>query len=274
MSSKTASTDSPDTEALLQEALRDLEHHAAQLERSNRDLEQFAYAASHDLQTPLRKVKSFSLLLQEELLPIMETMDEERRGRVAKYLAFVIAGAEQSQDLINGLLSFSRTGRRLDRAEVPLDQCLDNALFILEEDIREKGVTVTRHPLPSVWADSSLMTRVFQNLIGNAIKFRVETRAPEIEVGAEAMPSDWHVYVRDNGIGIDQRHQDRVFVIFQRIGTKKKGTGMGLALCKKIVERHGGRIWFESVLGEGTTFHFTLPKEQHGDAVDRTPTAC
>lgn len=268
MSSRTASTDSSDAEARLESALRDLERHAAQLERSNRDLEQFAYAASHDLQTPLRKVKSFSLLLRDELAPIMGKVEPDQRERIEKYLAFVIAGAEQSQELINGLLSFSRTGRRSEKGLVSLDACLDDALFILDDDLREKQVQLSRSPLPAVWADASLMTRVFQNLIGNAIKFRHEGRVPEIEIGSERLPGDWLVYVRDNGIGIDQRHQERVFVIFQRIGTKKRGTGLGLALCKKIVEHHGGRIWFESVLGKGTTFKFTLPKEHHGDALD------
>jgi len=255
-------------EERLQDALRDLERHAARLERSNRDLEQFAYAASHDLQTPLRKVKSFSMLLREELAPLLPTIERGRRERIEKYLAFVEAGAEKSQELVNGLLSFSRTGRRLDLARIPLDKCLSDAVFILEEDMREKQVRLHGHPLPVVWADESLMTRVFQNLIGNAIKFRDEGRQPVIEVGAEELPDRWQIYVRDNGIGIDPRHQERVFIIFQRIGTKKQGTGLGLALCKKIVESHGGQIWFESVPGQGATFKFTLPKEQHGDDGD------
>lgn len=270
MSSKTASTGDPDVEARLQEALRDLEHHAAELERSNRDLEQFAYAASHDLQTPLRKVKSFSLLLQEELAPTIESMDDERRERIEKYFRFVIEGAERSQELINGLLSFSRTGRRLEKAWVRLDRCLDDALFILDEDLGEKGVVFHREPLPVVFADGPLMTRVFQNLVGNAIKFRHSERVPEVSVHASEDDASHVITVKDNGIGIDDRHYDRVFVIFQRIGTRKRGMGMGLALVKKIIEGHGGRVWYESVVGEGTEFHFTLPKEPRNERFDRT----
>jgi light-regulated signal transduction histidine kinase (bacteriophytochrome) len=246
---------------LLQEALRDLECHAEQLERSNRDLEQFAYAASHDLQTPLRKVKSFSMLLLEELQPELKHMPAERREKLEKYFRFVIDGANRSQELINGLLSFSRIGRKLEKEEFPLDQSLDDALFILEEDIKEKGVAVLRRPLPVVVADPTLMARVFQNLVGNAIKFRQDGTVPRVEIGAEDREENWCLYVRDNGIGLDPRHYDRIFVIFQRIGVKKQGTGLGLALCKKIVESHGGHIWVESSPGEGATFYFTLPKE-------------
>lgn len=276
MSSKTESTGSPEVEALLQDALRDLEDHAAKLERSNRDLEQFAYAASHDLQTPLRKVKSFSMLLQQELEPIIAGLEGEQRERVEKYFAFVIESAERSQELVNGLLSFSRTGRRVEKELVSLDKCLDDALFILDEDVKEKRVEVVRHPLPTLVVDASLVTRVFQNLVGNAIKFRHDGRASRVEVGAEERADGWLIYVRDNGVGIDERHKERVFVIFQRIGTKKRGTGLGLALCKKIVESHGGQIWFESVLDEGSTFYFTLPKEQFDDGapVEKAEEAC
>ena len=272
MSSKTVSTGSPDVEARLQEALRELEDHAAKLERSNRDLEQFAYAASHDLQTPLRKVKSFSLLLQKELAPAIAEMDGEQRERVERYLSFVIEGAERSQQLINGLLSFSRIGRRLEQEPISLDACLDAALFILSEDIEDKGVRIVRSgALPSICGDESLITRVFQNLLGNAIKFRHDDRMPCIEVGCDEGPEAFTVFVKDNGIGIDERHQDRVFVIFQRIGNKKRGTGLGLALVKKIVESHRGKVWFESTLGEGSTFKFTVPKGTRcGESVDES----
>lgn len=251
--------------AQLQEAMQELKVRAEKLERSNRDLEQFAYAASHDLQTPLRKVKSFSMLLREELAPLLEEVDEEKRQRIEKYLDFVTQGSEQSQQLIDGLLSFSRTGRNIDRSVVDLDDCLDAALFILSDDIREKGVTIKRTPLPTELVDESLMTRVFQNLVGNAIKFRAQERAPEVEVGAEDDADRHTIFVKDNGIGIDDRHSERVFVIFQRIGTQKNGAGLGLALVKKIVESHGGAVWFESTPGEGTTFKFTLPKVLDSD---------
>lgn len=260
-----------DHKTLLQKALRDLKRHASELERSNRDLEQFAYAASHDLQTPLRKVKSFSLLLRDELEPVLADLDEEQRVRVAKYFSYIIEGAERSQDLINGLLSFSRTGRKVEKSPVCMRTCIDGALFILDEDIREKGAEVTcPADWPTVCVDESLMTRVFQNLVGNAIKFRDDDRAPRIRISYDERERELLVSVQDNGIGIDARHQERVFLIFQRIGTKKRGTGLGLALCKKIIESHGGRIWFESVVGVGTTFNFTLPREQqcHGQPVD------
>lgn len=255
--------------------ISDLRRSNEELERSNRDLEQFAYAASHDLQTPLRKVKSFSLLLQEEIAPLLEKAPPEQRERVEKYLSFVIEGSERSQELINGLLSFSRTGRRLERSRVSMDKCLDDALFILDEHLREKGVTVTRGELPHLAVDASLITRVFQNLVGNAIKFRHDGRSPKVEIRCEERESDWLFSVQDNGIGLDLRHQERVFVIFQRIGTRKAGTGLGLALCKKIIEGHGGSIWFDSQLGRGSTFLFTLPKESRRDAepVDVSKTA-
>jgi PAS domain S-box-containing protein len=241
----------------------------SELVRSNRDLEMFAYAASHDLQTPLRKINSFTKLLSDEMRELIESMEPIQRERVQKYLRFVTEGAERSQDLLNGLLSFSRIGRSVERSWIPMDRALDDAIFILDEAVAERGVEICRSPLPYAVADESLMTRVFQNLLGNAIKFRHDGRTSRIEVGAEERADDWRIYVRDNGIGIDARHQDRVFLIFQRIGAKKKGTGLGLALCKKIVESHGGRIWFDSKLGEGTTFSFTIPKEQRSnDDVD------
>lgn len=267
MSSKTASTAEPDVAALLQDAVRDLERYAAELERSNRDLEQFAYAASHDLQTPLRKVRSFSLLLKEELAPDIAAMDPERRKRLETYFRFIVDGADRSQELINGLLSFSRIGRRVEKEWMPLDDALDDAVFILEEHIKKKSVRLERHPLPVVFATPSLMARVFQNLLGNAIKFRSDERKPRIEVGVDDLGQEWRVYVKDNGIGIDARHRERVFVIFQRIGAKKRGTGLGLALCKKIIESHGGKIWYESELGAGTVFYFTMPKEGTENAV-------
>lgn len=258
--------DTPGT--VLHNTLRSLEQQAEELERtnrdleqSNRDLEQFAYVASHDLNTPLRKVKSFTVLMQEELADVIAELPEERRERVQQYMQFVADGADKSQQLIAGLLSFSRTGRVLDIEQVSLDGPLDDALFILAEDLKDKGATVHRCSMPLVYADPSLMTRVFQNLIGNAIKFRSDERAPEIRIDCDEHPDEWELSVSDNGIGISARHSERVFVIFQRIGNRKKGMGLGLALCKRIVERHGGRIWFESTLGGGTTFHFTVPKE-------------
>ena len=232
-----------------------------ELARSNRDLEHFAYVASHDLKTPLRKVKGFTMLMKEELGPVVETLDEEKRDRILHYMSFVIEGADKSERLIDGLLAFSRTGRKMEVEKVSLDDALNDALFILSEDLEAKGCSVHRESLPIVRADASLMTRVFQNLIGNAIKFRSE-EPPLVSVSSVERPSHWEIVVTDNGIGLDSRHQERAFLIFQRIGNKKKGMGLGLALCQRIVDRHGGKIWFDSVPGGGTAFHFTIPKEE------------
>jgi len=231
-----------------------------ELARSNRDLEHFAYVASHDLKTPLRKVRGFTMLLNEEMSDILPTLDEDRRDRMQQYLDFVVSGAEKSEKLIDGLLAFSRTGRKMEIDKISLDDALDDALFILSEDLSAKNVDVCREPLPLVWADASLMTRVFQNLIGNAVKFRGET-SPLVSIRAHDTGDEWEIVVCDNGIGIDGRHQERVFQIFQRIGKKKRGMGLGLALCKRIMDRHGGRIWFTSNGKSGTAFHLTLPKE-------------
>jgi PAS domain S-box-containing protein len=247
-------TCSQNMEMQLKASIRDLQ-------RSNRDLEQFAYAASHDLQTPLRKVKNFALLLQKEFGSVFDDLPEQDRNFAHQYLRFLVEGAEKSQELINGLLHFSRTGRTLEPDTFSLQLAIDDALFILSEDISDKGVSIHVEPMPEVTADKSLMVRIFQNLIGNAIKFRADGRRPEITLGAKDLETHWLITVKDNGIGIDQRHHERVFVIFTRIGQKKQGVGLGLALCKRIVERHGGRIWFRSAVGEGTTFFFTLPKE-------------
>jgi len=252
----------------LDQALRELKKHATELEHSNRDLEQFAYVASHDLQTPLRKVRSFTALLRDELEPLEEWMGHEKRANVKKYLAFIISGAEQSQELVNGLLSFSRIGRKLEMSPVPIQKAIGDALFILQDDIADKKVTVAQdHEMPTVVADESLLKRVFQNLIGNAIKFRSE-EPPCIRIRSQDQGDCWEFTVEDNGIGIDEAHQDRVFQIFQRLGNRKRGMGLGLALCKKIIESHGGNIWFTSTPGEGSAFHFTLPKEAAQHAPD------
>lgn len=236
--------------------IRQQKRAAKDLKRSNRDLEQFAYAASHDLQTPLRKVCNFAAHLKEEF---GDRLDDPM---AQKYLTFIVDGAATAQELINGLLYFSRTGRELDQEQFDLDEALDEALFILEDDIKEKGVQLKRCDLPQVFGDKTLLARVFQNLVGNAIKFRSSDRDPEVRVCVEDLGDEWQVYVADNGVGFDMRHGGQIFVIFRRLSTEKNGSGLGLALCKRIIERHGGRIWAESDLGKGSTFYFTLPKER------------
>lgn len=228
---------------------------AEDLKRSNRDLESFAYAASHDLQTPLRKVCNFAAYLQDEY------GDGFEDPMAQKYLKFIVDGASTAQALINGLLYFSRIGREVHSERFNLDSALDEALFILEDDIREKGVKIERGKLPEVYGDESLLARVFQNLVGNAIKFRHPEHAPVVRIGLEDAGDHWKISVADNGMGIDMRHAEQIFVIFRRLGTSKNGSGLGLALCKRIVERHLGRIWVESAEGKGSTFYFTLPKE-------------
>lgn len=229
---------------------------AEELQRSNRDLEQFAYVASHDLQTPLRKVKNFTMLLQQEYGHLLDDPVAQ------KYMNLIVAGAEKSQELIDGLLSFSRTGRDIKHEALPLDVPLEDALSILNDFIEKRGVEIRKGPMPEVIGDRMLLTRVFQNLIGNAVKFRDQHKDPMwVRVWAEERESSWEISVQDNGVGFDPRHAERIFVIFQRLAGRKNGAGLGLALCKKIVERHGGTIWAESTPKEGSQLVFTLPKK-------------
>ncbi|MFI5593581.1 ATP-binding protein [Amycolatopsis sp. NPDC051758] len=224
------------------------------LERSNSDLEQFAYVASHDLQEPLRKVTSFCQLLQKRYA---DKLDE----RGDQYIGFAVDGAKRMQVLINDLLAFSRVGRRGGEPEVVESADLvARATANLEDALADTGARVTvAEGMPSVRGEMSLLTAVFQNLIGNAIKFRGE-HPPEIAVSAERDGGDWVFSVTDNGIGIDARYADRIFVIFQRLHGRAEypGTGIGLAMCRKIVEHHGGRIWLDTETTAGTRFRFTL----------------
>jgi signal transduction histidine kinase len=239
-------------------ALRDahdrLDEQARDLGRSNAELEQFAYVASHDLQEPLRKVASFCQLLEQRY---KGQLDE----RADQYIEFAVDGAKRMQQLINDLLLFSRVGRTSgDLVPVELDASVRAALADLESAVEESGANVEVGPLPAVRGDASLLTLVFQNLIGNAIKFR-SGPDPRVRVTAERDGAEWLVSCSDDGIGIDREYADRVFVIFQRLHPKDEyaGTGIGLAMCRKIVEHHGGRIWLDPDAGPGTTFRFTVP---------------
>jgi signal transduction histidine kinase len=244
-----------------------LDAQALELRRSNNELEQFAYVASHDLQEPLRKVASFCQLLDKRY---GDELDE--RGK--QYIDFAVDGAKRMQVLINDLLTFSRVGRVNDSLEpVSLDETLDKALANLETAIDDAGAEVVRPPaLPDVVGDPTLFGMLWQNLVGNAIKFRRPGVAPRVEVTAVRGTSEagdvWELAVADNGIGIDAEFADKVFVIFQRLHSREaySGTGIGLALCKKIVEHHGGRIWIDTDVTDGTCFRFTLPV-----APDTTP---
>jgi signal transduction histidine kinase len=226
------------------------------LSRSNRDLEQFAYVASHDLQEPLRKVTSFCQLLQQRY---GGQLDE----RADQYIEFAVDGAKRMQVLINDLLAFSRVGRLSGEPEpTDLGRSLQRALDSLSDVIEEAGATVEHDDLPEVYGEPNLLAAVFQNLIGNAVKFRRPGVAPVVRIGVTETTDGWEVSVADNGIGIEPEYADRVFVLFQRLHTKDQysGTGIGLALCRRIIEHHGGQIWVDTAVEGGTTVRFTLPK--------------
>ena len=226
------------------------------LRRSNRELEQFAYIASHDLQEPLRMVNSYLQLLERRY---SDGLDDTAR----EFIAYATDGAVRMQGLIRDLLEYSRvTTKGKEPAPVEAGDCLSSALENLRIAIEEADGAVSVDTLPRVMADESQLIRLFQNLVGNALKYRDKDRAPSIRVGVARRGGDWAFSVRDNGIGIAPGDFDRVFQVFQRLHGRGdyEGTGIGLAVCKKIVERHGGEIWLESEPGQGTTFHFTLPK--------------
>lgn len=238
------------------EAQGKLEEQAAELRRSNGELEQFAYVASHDLQEPLRKVASFTQMLEQRY---GDRLDD----RAKQYIAFSVDGAKRMQCLINDLLDFSRVGRLGDeRTSVDTHLPLRAALSNLAVPIEESGATVTFDELPTVRGSRVQLTQLFQNLVGNAVKFRSQ-EPPRIHIGVRRDGDVWEFSCSDNGIGIESKYTDRIFLIFQRLHGRDAyaGTGIGLALCKKIVEYHGGRIWVENGEPEqpGTTFRWTLP---------------
>jgi light-regulated signal transduction histidine kinase (bacteriophytochrome) len=238
----------------LEERAEALAERTEELARSNRELQEFAHAASHDLQEPLRAVSGFCQLLRDRYSGKLDAQADE-------FIGFAVDGAHRMQKLINDLLAYSRVGARGDEFE-PTDASVifDQAVTNLHAAIQENGAKVTQTGLPIVTADPSQLSQLLQNLIGNAIKFRGE-RIPEIHVEASRKADDWLFSVRDNGIGIEPRHAERVFLIFQRLHarTEYPGTGVGLAICKKIVESHGGRIWIEPRSEDGTIVLFTIP---------------
>ena len=235
------------------ERTAELAERAKDLERSNMELQQFAYVASHDLQEPLRTISSFTQLLAKRY---SDKLDDKGR----EFIAFAVEGSKRMQTLINDLLSFSRVGTQGKAlAPVQCDAVLDTVMRSLKRAIEESGAVITRDSLPTVLADDLQLGQLLQNLVGNAIKFR-GSQAPRVHIGAERNGSGWKISVRDNGIGIAPEHSERIFVIFQRLHTRTQyaGTGIGLAICKKIAERHGGRIWVEAAPDCGSRFCFTI----------------
>ena len=237
-----------------------LAQYAGELTRSNAELEQFAYVASHDLQEPLRMVASFTQLLGKRYRGKLDQDADE-------FIGFAVDGATRMQRLINDLLAYSRVGTRgkslkSTDCQVILREVRDNLMKAIEES----GAVITQDPLPTVEGDEVQLLQLFQNLIGNAIKFH-SSETPRIHVTAKRRGHEWVFAIEDNGIGIAAEHQERIFSIFQRLHQRSEypGTGIGLAICKKIVERHGGRIWVESRLGKGSTFYFSIPGENKNE---------
>jgi len=231
-----------------------LAHQAAELQRSNEAMQQFSYVVSHDLQEPLRTVVSFLQLLAKRCQGKLDAEADE-------FIGYAVDGAQRMQVLLRDLLEYTRVGRDVQPfTTVDCTARLQQTLHDLQLTIKEQGASVTYDPLPSVQGDAKLLGLIFQNLIGNALKFRSQA-PPQIHLSARRERAHWLFSIQDNGIGIDPQYAERIFEVFQRLHTRKEyaGTGIGLAICKKIVERHGGRLWVKSEPGKGATFFFTVP---------------
>jgi len=226
------------------------------LKRSNEELQQFAYVASHDLQEPLRMVASYTQLLEKRYKGKLDSDANE-------FIAFAVDGCNRMKGLIQDLLAYSRAGMSDQLpCRISGDHALGEALTNLRAAVEESGAVVTHDALPTVTTNSTQLTQIFQNLVGNAIKYKGPA-PPDIHVSAKRNGgNEWTFSVRDNGMGIDPQYFERIFVIFQRLHGREEfeGTGIGLAVCKKIVEQIGGRIWVESQIKKGSTFYFTLPE--------------
>jgi light-regulated signal transduction histidine kinase (bacteriophytochrome) len=245
-------TDRKRSEELLQRSNVDLR-------RANADLEQFAYSASHDLQEPLRQIAVYSQLLEKKFAAKLD-------GKGAQYLGYCIEGAHRMETLISGLLEYSQVSRPSDSppGRVNLGEVIDTVRKNLATTIGETGAKVTAADLPTVHGNPVPLVHLFQNLVSNALKYRGKAR-PTVHIGAAPQDGHWRFSVQDNGIGIPQEFQSQIFGIFKRLHDRSEypGTGIGLAICQKIVERSGGRIWVESEPGRGSTFFFTLPRVDH-----------
>jgi signal transduction histidine kinase len=237
------------------EAKRQLEEIANKLKISNKELEQFAYVASHDLQEPLRMVTSFIQLMERKYKGQLDKEADE-------YIGFIVEGTHRMKYLIDDLLEFSRLNTQAKEFELAyLEMVLDDVLSNLQLSIKENEAKITHDPLPTLMVDLMQIRQLFQNLISNAIKFHGD-ETPEIHISAQKTGSEWIFGVNDKGIGIDSKHQELIFGVFKRLHTRDEydGTGIGLSICNRIVERHGGRIWVESKPNNGSTFYFTIPE--------------
>jgi PAS domain S-box-containing protein len=242
-------------------AAHELREKAEELARSNRELEHFAYVASHDLQEPLRMVASY-----------MQLLERRYKGRLDQdaddFIKFAVDGASRMKELINDLLEYSRVGTRGGEfIVVDCNEVFDRVVRSIQLSIERAGAEVTRDHLPTIVADDQQLSQLFQNLLSNSVKFHGPTK-PVVRVGATDRGAEWEFQVKDNGIGIEPQFSDRIFEIFQRLHTRDEyeGTGIGLAICRRVVERHGGRIWVESVPGQGAKFSFTIPKRNGNKA--------
>ncbi len=243
---------------------------ATDLRRSNTELRQFAHIASHDLQEPLNQVASYVQLLETRY---GKELDQDAK----EFIGFAVEGVNLMQTLIDDVLLYSQVDFFVIEWEpIDIEIALERALSHLRRQITETGAIITSDPMPTIVADSTQLTQLFQNLIGNAIKFRTPETIPQIQISATRQPDDWLFAVSGNGIGIDPQFFDRIFTIFQRLHTRDEypGTGMGLTICKKIVECHHGKIWVNSALGQGATFSFTIPVRGAGWGENRCKLIC
>ena len=234
---------------------KELERYAKELKRSNQELEQFAYVASHDLQEPLRMIVSYLQLLSRRYQGKLDSDADE-------FIGYAVDGGRRLQNMISDLLILSRVGTRgKEFASTNCENVLKEVLASLQILIEETKATITHDSLPTVMADVTQLAQLLQNLIANAIKYRGEN-SPLIHLGVQSQNNEWLFSVKDNGIGFDPKYSERIFGIFQRLHTREEyaGTGIGLAVCQRIVQRHGGRIWVKSELGKGSTFYFTIPR--------------
>lgn len=239
-----------------------IEEQNEQLQRVNAELQQFAYITSHDLKEPLRMIGSFTQIVQRKTKPFLKPEDES-------FFTYINEGVNRMSNLLDALLQYATVGKfaDVDREEISINAIVRIARTNLKLKIEESNAEITSDAMPILMSVQTILVQLFQNLISNAIKFRKPNINPIIHIGAQEREKDWIFYVKDNGIGIAEEHLQRVFVIFQRLHTRQQyeGTGIGLAICQKIVQQLGGKIWVESVYGEGSTFFFTLPKYEKSD---------